>query len=104
MSKPDQLLWLSDSRGVYIPRDFALSFTDRSDVSGVTAEQWEILEDSHHTEYWETWDEVLDDAIVTDEKGVQYRLYQQGDLWLIPIGMEWDEETDDFVWRKEDIE
>lgn len=28
--KPDMLLWLSDARGQYIPRDFATSFLDRA--------------------------------------------------------------------------
>ena len=39
------LLWLSDARGVYIPRDFANSFADRAKtVSGVSDEDWTILE------------------------------------------------------------
>ena len=45
MAKLNMLLWLLDARGIYIPRDFATSFADRSkSVSGVDAEQWAILE------------------------------------------------------------
>lgn len=45
MTKPDMLLWLSDARGVYIPRDFAMSFADRAkSVTGVSDEDWETLE------------------------------------------------------------
>ena len=43
--RPEPLLWLSDARGVYIPRDFANSFSNRAkDVTGVSDEDWAILE------------------------------------------------------------
>ena len=105
--KPDMLLWLDSNRGVYIPRDFARSFADRdASVSGVTSEQWAILEqgpDSPSNEsYWDVWSEVLDSAIVTDEKGVKYRVYQDGDCWLIPEGMAYNEKTDTFEWPTEE--
>ena len=53
--KPEPLLWLSDARGIYIPRDFASSFADRAkSVSGVTDEDWAILEEGpDHDWYWE---------------------------------------------------
>jgi len=104
--KPDMLLWLSDARGVYIPRDFATSFADRAkSVSGVTDEQWAILEagpydkaDDPSESYWDVWTEVEDSAVITDEKGVKYRIYLDGDCWLIPEGMEWSDEEQTFVW------
>jgi hypothetical protein len=103
---PDMLLWLSDARGVYIPRDFANCFTERAKVvSGVNDDNWEILEAGpEHELYWEAWTEVLDRAIVTSETGVKYRLHQDGDLWLIPEGMEWSDEQDTFVWPDEENE
>lgn len=97
--KPEQLLWLSDARGIYIPRDFATSFADRDKtVSGVEATDWEVLEAGpDHELYWDVWDGVLQSAVITDDKGVKYRLHQDGDLWLVPDGMVWsDDET--FVW------
>lgn len=113
MSKPKMMLWLSDSRGVYIPRDFAKSFADRAkSVSGVSEEDWNCLEagpDGGDTpfawdgneSYWDVWASVCDNAIVTDEHGVKYRVYQDGDCWLIPDGMVWDDETDSFRWEDE---
>lgn len=99
MSKPDMLLWLNDARGIYIPRDFAKSFVDRAKhVSGVNDEQWAVLENPEHELYWEVWDEVLSSAVVTDNDGVKFTLYQEGDLWLIPDGMQWSDEEDTFVW------
>lgn len=93
------MLWLSDARGVYIPRDFANSFTDRAKwVQGVDDATWAILEAGpDHDEYWDAWTDVCDNATVTDGSTV-CRLYQDGDLWLIPEGMEWDESEGFFVW------
>jgi hypothetical protein len=104
MPKPDMVLWLNDARGVYIPRDFATSFVDRTKhVSGVTEEQWQTLEAGPDQEYyWETWDDVLTNAVVTDPKGVKFTLHQNGDLWLVPDGMEWSDENDTFQWPQEE--
>jgi hypothetical protein len=113
-NKPEMLLWLSDARGRYIPRDFANSFADRAkSVTGVSDEDWAILEagpdvvdsDGQHVEryYWDTWTDVEQNAIVTDENGVKYRIRQDGDCWLIPIGMEWNDETESFDWPDERV-
>ncbi len=105
--QPDMLLWLDDHRGVYIPRDFALSFVDRAkSVVGVSAEEWATLEagpDTRENEwYWDTWDHVCNNAIVTDENGIKYTIYQDGACWLIPEGMEWSDKQDGFVWPSDD--
>jgi hypothetical protein len=103
-NKPDMLLWLSDARGTYIPRDFANSFADRAkSVSGVSDENWAVLEAGpDHEEYWDTWTDVCDWAIVTDDNGNRYRVYQDGDCWLVPVGMEWSDDENGFVWPNDD--
>ncbi len=105
-NKPKMMLWLSDARGVYIPRDFANSFADRSKhVTGVSDEDWAILESGpDHEWYWDTWNDVEQNAIVTDENGHKYTLYQNGDLWLVPEGMEWDDHMQTFDWPKDESE
>jgi hypothetical protein len=106
--KPDVMLWLSDERGVYIPRDFATSFADRDkNVSGVSKEDWTCLEAGPNPEnewYWDAWNNVCDNAKVTDENGAVYTVYQDGYCWLIPIGMEWSEENEFFAWPNEEEE
>jgi hypothetical protein len=105
MNKPEPMLWLSDARGVYIPRDFAQSFVDRDKhVSGLVKDWdgWTILENPDHEWYWEAWQEVCDSAIVTDDKGNRFRLYQEGDLWLIPVDMEWCDEDEFWKWPEEE--
>ena len=103
--KPEPLLWLSDARGRYIPRDFANSFVDRDKhVQNVSEENWQILEDPDHEWYWEAWDEVLQNAVVTDDEGTRFTLHQDGDLWLIPEGMEWSDKQDFYVWPENEEE
>lgn len=108
--RPDVLLWLDDHRGIYIPRDFAQSFVDRdSCVREVTAEQWADLDagpdggldsvGAGSESYWDTWATVCDNAIVTMD-GVEYRLNQDGALWLVPVLMEYDEESDSYIWER----
>jgi hypothetical protein len=105
--KPEPMLWLNDARGVYIPRDFANCFIDRDKhVSGVRAELWTILEGGpdgpQGPDYWEVWQDVCDNATVTDENGVKYSLHQDGDLWLIPEGMEWSDQNQFFIWPEDE--
>lgn len=103
-SKPDMMLWLSDARGQYIPRDFANSFINRErDVIGVTADDWRVLENGPDDgSYWDVWNDVCDNAIITDENGELYRIWQDGDCWLVPDGMEWSDRDETFHWPDDD--
>lgn len=92
------ILILSDSRGVYVPRDFVTD--DNNDVEkshcaawGITPDDAEILAAGpDHEFYWETWDAVLDNAEFTDDNGNRYYLYHDGDLWgVCPARMSMDE-------------
>jgi len=96
----DITLWLDANRGVYIPRDFANSFADRAvQVLGVSGEDWAILESGPDAEnYWDAWTEVLNNAKIVDASGNIFWLYEDDDLWLIPEGMEWNEEIGFFAW------
>ena len=83
-------LLLSDSRGVYIPRDFA-DFGAHWD--GVKAEDLEILAAGpDHEHYWDAWDAVLGAATYVDEKGNVWHLSQDGDLWAICEALMTDQE------------
>ena len=80
----DAILYASDSHGVYIPQLFAQSVT-RECVAGIDAEQYAILEAGpDHELYWTVWCEVEAAAELTDPQGKAWRLYQDGDLWLVP--------------------
>lgn len=90
-------LFLSDTRGVYIPRDFA-QCVHREQVIGVSPEDWEVLEAGpDHEWYWETWQSVCDNAVITSkESGTVYTLDQNGDLWIIERGAEYNEQEDTY--------
>jgi hypothetical protein len=100
--RPEPFLFLNDARGVYIPRDFAQSWTKEERakrVSGVDDDDWAILEiGPEHREYWDAWETVCDSAVVTDDAGNKYTVHQDGDCWLVPVGMTWDEEADGWRW------
>jgi hypothetical protein len=101
--KPDVLLWLDDHRGVYIPRDFANCWTDRAThVIGIREQVWTVLENGPDEEcYWDEWQYVLDNAVVNID-GVVYHLHQDGALWLVPVGMQWNDATETFDWPQEE--
>lgn len=103
-----QMLWLDSARGIYIPRDFAQMFVDRDkSVTGVSAEDWEILEcGPDHELYWDTWDDVLNNAVVTEADGTKYIVHQDGDCWLVEQGASWDEtgEISETGWYMDDGE
>lgn len=83
-------LLLSDSRGVYIPRDFA-DFGEH--WLGVKAEDLEILAAGpDHEHYWDAWDAVLGAATYVDEKCNVWHLSQDGDLWAVCPDLMTDEE------------
>jgi hypothetical protein len=76
------ILLLSDARGQYIPRDFANEIR-REFVTGVEADEWEILEAGpEHESYWDVWDDVCTSAVIT-LAGDEYRIHQDGDCWLL---------------------
>ena len=54
--------------------------------------------------YWEAWHEVLDKAQYIDNQGNIYRLYQDGDLWLICYELMTNEEKINFGFDVEEIE
>ena len=62
----DAELYLSDARGIFIPRDFATSIK-RECVANVTAGDWEVLAAGpDHEWYWVTWSDVERTAVITN--------------------------------------
>jgi hypothetical protein len=79
-----QLLF-DGASGIYIPQMFA-EVMIRENVENVTAADWAILEKGPEDEqYWDTWEYVLDNAVIAPPTSeLRYRLYQDGDLWMVP--------------------
>ena len=98
MKRPAEMHLFADSaRGVYIPQYFAEA-VDRSIVSGIDFGDLAYLAKGPDLEYyWDTWQDVLDKAIIAGRDGKSYTLWQDGDLWLIENGAEYDDMTGDFT-------
>lgn len=88
-------LLLSDSRGIYIPRDFVEEF-DLTKWKNINPDDVAILHDPDHPAYWEAWDNVLQYATHTDEQGHKWHLWQDGDLWMFCDELMTDEEYHNF--------
>lgn len=112
--------YLDESRGQYLPRDFAQSIV-RDCISDPTRPREKLLADLDYlargpggcldkdetlaegeTErgefYWDTWSDVCDRAILTCPiNGNKFTLHQDGSLFLIPEGWEWSDEEQTHV-------
>lgn len=86
-------LLVNDALGIYVPQAFSESFLYTT--WGVTAEDNQILlSGPDHSLFWDTWDSVLNTAKHTDDQGVTWSLYQNGDLWAVRNDMterDWEE-------------
>lgn len=87
-------LLLSDSRGIYIPRDFAECF----DLNqwNIDSKYVELLSSPEDEFYWDNWNFVLNNAKHTDKDGNVWQLWQDGDLWAICPVLMTEEEKQNF--------
>ena len=92
-------LFLSDRRGVHIPRDF-IQVTRPECIRGLSDDDRDVLlSGPDHVHYWDVWDHVLNTVTVVDAfgDGIEYRLHQDGDLWLVDTRAEWDDVNETWV-------
>jgi hypothetical protein len=89
-------LYLDGSRGQYIPQNFfeitkpeCINWHDLdADKDAIKADCMELDSDFHH----DCWTDVLDNVtLINPDTKVEYTLYQDGDLWIIPVNAEWPE-------------
>jgi hypothetical protein len=74
---------LSDRHGAYMPQIFAESLQDAKSWEGYDPKDLEILLRGPNVDgYWETWQNILDNACYVDQKGFRWQLHQDGDLFV----------------------
>lgn len=81
-------LLIDSNRGVYIPQIFAENYLFMLANKGEIDK--EVLSDISSFEnefYWESWDEILNNAIIKFGNEIGY-LYHNEDLWFFPEGEE----------------
>lgn len=73
---------IDSHHGIYVPQIFAERYdANEYHLYGIDPEDIDILlEGPDHEDYWEAWNNVLNDAF--SEDGRKY-LHQEGDLFLI---------------------
>ena len=83
----DVTLYLSEDRGIYIPRDFAESINRECIID---REKWEveldflIKYDTKKDFYWETWQNILDHLkIKIGRRTYFFCQASPGDVWMI---------------------
>lgn len=95
-------LLLSDSRGQYIPRDFANECGDHPGWEHVKDDIEYLKQGPDAEHYWETWDDVLGSSTFTDKNGHKWMLYQDGDLFAYCDELMTLEEKMNFEWNIEE--
>ena len=89
------ILFCDSSSGRYIPKRF-IEEVDHECLSGVSKGDMKTLKNPDDEWYWEAWDNVLNNAIVTDKHGNTYQLHHDGDLWLYCTELMTTEEVENF--------
>ena len=86
--EPAIILLLSEERGVYIPRDFAVDCygigeNKNAKWHGVNEDDLKVLaEGPKHEDYWDIWSSVERDAYYEDADR-RWTLLLNGDLWAL---------------------
>lgn len=78
-------LLIDGNRGIYIPKFFAENYTQYLTNKDEVQDDLSDLSDPENEFYWDAWDNILNNAKLKDDEGRECALYQDGDLWAIPV-------------------
>ena len=70
----------NDSEGIYLPKNFVERFEG---WEGIESEWIEDCLNVDNEYYWDSWNNILDNAYFITEDGHVWRLNQDGDLFAI---------------------
>lgn len=89
-------LLLNDAHGIYIPQLFCKTYSSYIINMAEVKEDFDIcLDGPDNSEYWEAWENLIDNVQFTNDMGEKYtigNLGESGDLWAIPDGYEYPDE------------
>lgn len=89
MFNEDVQLLVDGAHGQYIPQIFVQNYKNYILEKSVNADDLNILLEGPYAQYyWEAWDTVEQSAILQDDNGIRWTLYQDGDLWAVKEGTE----------------
>jgi len=88
----DATLLVTDRFGIYVPQYFAQSFEfEQLNLSDRFKEDYECILKGpvdYNDWYWEAWSNIFANATLKDTDGNEHYLYQDGDLWAVPVSKE----------------
>ena len=92
LSTPQPTLVLTDTHGVYIPQMWCSDLDqEQSKAIGVDWKDVQTCQAGpNHECYCDAWASILDSCAFTDAKGVKWTLHQDGDLWEVPEGFDFE--------------
>jgi hypothetical protein len=87
-------LAVDSHHGIYIYQKFVEQYGTR--ILNPTEEQLQDIETlkkgpTEDEEYIWSW-EGIEGSTFTDDNGEEFSVYQNGDIWFIPVNMEWPED------------
>jgi hypothetical protein len=92
--EPAMILFCNASSGKYIPQRFVSEISPQF-LTGVSQDEINELADPDSEYYWETWENILNNAKVKINDDT-YTLMHDGDLWLICYERMTEEEKENF--------
>jgi hypothetical protein len=86
------ILLADSNRGIYAAQ-YAIKSLDPENVTFDNVNHIDILTvklgpDPDNSDYWQSWNSLLSAVIIEKKTGKKYSFYQDGGVWLIPIGKE----------------
>jgi hypothetical protein len=97
------LLLINDNQGIFIPQTFAEKYGDNWFL--VNSDALDIVKEGpNHPQYWDAWSDVLDDAYLRDNDGNRWKLWQDGDLWMVCNELMTDAEYENFFGEEREKE
>lgn len=73
------------NRGIYAPQAFVETFGDYLSEADYVAD---VLAGPGGEFYWESWEQLENNETVKLD-GVEYSIYHNEDIWLVPIDYDW---------------
>lgn len=91
--KNEPELLVNDHHGIYIAQIFCQSYSAYITNMSEVREDFDIcLQGPDHEEYWDAWDDLINNVQFTNDRGEKYtigNLPESGDLWAIPENFDW---------------
>lgn len=92
------ILLYDGHHGIYIPKICAEDILSGSlKVKNFDQLKWELSElgNTENESYWDAWTGLMGKGIFTNKWGQEYYLYQDDDVWAIPVGESFEDDDTD---------